>query len=117
MTERTFRVTADEAFFVEHVLRRLAEVLGGEGVPDEAWWIDVDFGSGPEKTVDPRYVLKGLGMIRTALEGRIAQATWEARRSGMSWQAIASQLGMATPTVRRRYSLEAPRRRGQGDPR
>ena len=62
-------------------------------------------------------MLKGLGMIRTALEARIVQATWEARRSSMSWEAIAGQLGMATPTVKRRYSLEAPRRRGQGDPR
>jgi hypothetical protein len=103
MVYRTFRVTADEAFFAEDVLRKLAEALGGEGIPDESWWIDVDFGSGPEKRVDPRYVLKGLGMIRVALEKRFKAATWEARKAGMSWAAIGEQLGVSKQAVQQRY--------------
>jgi hypothetical protein len=37
-----FSVTADESFFVGDALRKLAEHLGGEGVPDEDWWVKVD---------------------------------------------------------------------------
>jgi hypothetical protein len=54
VADRTFKVIADEQFFPSDALRKLAEYLVGEGIRDEDWWIQVDFGRGPESTPDPR---------------------------------------------------------------
>jgi hypothetical protein len=103
MTERTFKVTADEKFLAGDALRKLAEHLGGQGVPDEDWWIKVDFGQGPETTADPRLVLKGFGQIRDALERELRSATYVARKAGLSWAAIAEQLGVSKQAAQKRY--------------
>ncbi|SRR5712692_11797607 len=103
MADRTFSVTADESSFVGDALRKLAEHLGGEGIPDEDWWIEVDFGRGPESTADPRYVLKGLGQIRAGLDREIRQATYVARKAGLSWSAIGEQLGVSKQAAQQRY--------------
>ena len=95
MADRTFRVTADEQFFAGDALRKLAEFLGGEGVPDEDWWVKVDFGHGPETVADPRLVLKGFGQIRDALEREIRTATYVARKAGLYWSAIGEALGVS----------------------
>ncbi len=103
MADRTFKVTADEQFFAGDALRKLAEQLGGEGIPNEDWWVQVDFGQGPESTADPRYVLKGFGEIRAALEREIRQATYVARKAGLSWSAIGEQLGVTKQAAQQRY--------------
>lgn len=112
MTDRTFRVTADDGErFTGDVLHKLAEYLGGEGVPDEAWWIKVDFGHGPESTPDPRLVLEGFGQIRAGLEREIRQATYVGREAGMSWSAIGEALGVTKQAAQQRYGPQPPRRR------
>jgi len=103
MADRTFKVTADEQFFLGDALRKLAEHLGGEGVPDEAWWVKVDFGQGPESTVDPRLVLKGLVQVRDALDREIRQAVYIAHTAGLSWSAIGEQLGVSKQAAQQRY--------------
>jgi hypothetical protein len=103
MADRTFKVTAVEQFFAGEVLRKLAEHLGGEGVPDEDWWVKVDFGHGPESMPDPRLVLKGFGQIRDALERELRQATYVARKAGLSWSTIGEQLGVSKQAAQQRY--------------
>jgi hypothetical protein len=103
MADRTFSVTADEQFFAGDALRKLAEHLGGEGVPDEDWWVKVDFGQGPESTPDPLLVLKGLGQVRDALDREIRQAVYVARTAGLSWSAIGGQLGVSKQAAQQRY--------------
>jgi hypothetical protein len=103
MADRTFKVTADEQFFAGDALRKLAEYLGGEGIPDEDWWVKVDFGRGPESTADPRLVLKGFGQIRAALEHELRQAAYVARTAGLSWSAIGEQLGVSKQAAQQRY--------------
>jgi hypothetical protein len=103
MTDRTFKVTADESSFAGDALRKLAEYLGGEGVPHEDWWVKIDFGRGPESTADPRLVLKGLGQIRAALERELRQATYVARKAGLSWSAIGEQLAVSKQAAQQRY--------------
>jgi hypothetical protein len=104
MADRTFSVTADDGeFFTCDALRKLAEYLGGECIPDEDWWVKVDFGQGPESTADPRLVLKGFGEIRAALEHEIRQATYVARTAGLSWSAIGEQLGVSKQAAQQRY--------------
>jgi hypothetical protein len=103
MADRTFKVTADEQFFASDALRKLAEYLGGEGIPAEDWWVKVDFGKGPETTGDPRLVLKGFGQIRAALEHEIRMATYVARKAGLSWSAIGEQLGVSKQAAQQRY--------------
>src|SRR4029077_6531794 len=89
----------------------LAEVLGGEGVPDEDWWVKVDFGHGPESTPNPGLVLKGFGQVRAALEREIRTATYTARTAGLSWSAIGEALGVSKQAAQQRYGLQQPRRR------
>jgi hypothetical protein len=103
MADRTFRVTVDEQFFIDEVLRKLAEHLGGEGIPDEDWWVKVDFGRGPESTPDPPLVLKGLGEIRVALEREIRTAIYVGRKAGLSWSAIGEALGVSKQAAQQRY--------------
>ena len=111
MADRTFRVTADEQFFTGDVLRKLAEALGGEGIPDEDWWVKVDFGKGPESMPNPGLVLKGFGQIRAALEREIRTATYTGRTAGLSWSAIGEALGVTKQAAQQRYGLQQPRRR------
>ena len=103
MADRTFKVTADEQFFAGDALRKLAEFLGGEGIPNEDWWVKVDFGRGPETEADPRLVLKGFGQIRAALERQIRTATYVARKAGLSWSAIGEALGVSKQAAQQRY--------------
>ena len=112
MADRTFKVTADDGErFTGDVLRKLAEYLGGEGVPDEAWWVKVDFGHGPETTANPGLVLEGFGQIRAALEHELRQAACAARTAGLSWSAIGEALGVSKQAAQQRYGPQRPRRR------
>jgi hypothetical protein len=104
MADRTFRVIVREGeYFARDVVGKLAEQLGGEGVPDEDWWVKVDFGQGPESTPDPLLVLKGLGQVRDALDREIRQAVYVARTTGLSWSAIGEQLGVSKQAAQQRY--------------
>ena len=104
MADRTFRVIVREGeYFARDVVGKLAEVLGGEGVPDEAWWVKVDFGHGPESTPNPRLVLEGLGQVRDALEREMRQGVYVARKAGLSWSAIGEALGVSKQAAQQRY--------------
>ena len=108
MDDRTFRVIArDGEFFARDVVGKLAEHLGGEGVPDEDWWVKVDFGQGPEPTPDPRLVLRGLGQVRDALDREIRQAVYVGRTAGLSWSAIGEQLGVSKQAAQQRFGRYA----------
>jgi hypothetical protein len=48
-------------------------------------------------------VLKGFGQIRDALERELRQATYVARKAGLSWSAIGEQLGVSKQAAQQRY--------------
>lgn len=107
MADTTYRFTTDETdrrYRTEAAVRSLAEHLGGEGVPDDEWWVDFEYSDGPGKIADPVRALEGIAAIAEALEWQARTYVWEARKLDRSWADIGAALGISKQAAHKRFS-------------
>ena len=78
-------------------LHRLECRLGGEGVPDEDYFVD-DGGPGP------LFILKGAARIAAQVENDMRVYVTRSRKLGHSWDEIGQALGVSRQAAHKRFS-------------
>ena len=78
-------------------LHRFECRLGGEGVPDEDYFVDE---GGP----GPLFILKGCARIAAEVEQDMQVYVSRARKLGHSWDEIGTALGISRQAAHKRFS-------------